>query len=422
MVHGARESALGLGTVSEWRDAAPKAARDAAADWARSGVVALTGHRAGAPLIPPGSGATWARVMADRIAVASDVQLDGPALLAERAAFTRHTRQGTIAPGGHTRLLRTADGWAAVSCARPDDPPLLEALIGAELPADPWPTLARWLAGHPGGELAERAVLLGVAAAPVRPVAPATFPALPARGVAGLLVVDFSALWAGPLCAHVLGLAGARVVKVETPQRPDGSRRGNAGFYQLLHAGHHSVVLDPGDPVDRRRLAELVRAADVVVEASRPRALRRMGLVAEDEVARGATWVSITAAGRASDRVGFGDDVAASAGLVADAGGAPVFCGDAIADPLAGLTAAALAMSAPTDATGMLWDVPMAGVVAATLDGSCGGPARRDRPGWVVDTPGGSEPVAAPRARAPAGEAASSGTDTEVVLGELGIR
>jgi hypothetical protein len=37
---------------------------------------------------------------------------------------------------GGCRLLPTADGWAAVSCARPDDPPLLAALIGATLPDD----------------------------------------------------------------------------------------------------------------------------------------------------------------------------------------------------------------------------------------------------------------------------------------------
>ncbi|ODU06835.1 MAG: hypothetical protein ABS81_03270 [Pseudonocardia sp. SCN 72-86] len=73
--------------------------------------------------------------------------------------------------------------------------------------------------------------------------------------------------------------------------------------------------LDPG--TDRAALHALVHAADVVIEASRPRALRGWGIDAEAEVARGATWLSITAAGRACDRVGFGDDVTASAGLVA---------------------------------------------------------------------------------------------------------
>src|SRR5581483_4787520 len=208
-----------------------------------------------------------AGALGDRIAelTGGRVRVDGPALLAERAAFTGGSRRGTVSVGGACRLLPTADGLAAVSCARPDDPALLGALIGAQLdPADPWPPVARWLREHPGTELAERAGLLGLAAAPVGSVLPGAVPAgavlpavdLPAgdgepvhgnpRPMDGLLVVDFSALWAGPLCAQLLGLAGARVVKVEAPSRSDGARRGDPGFYRLLHSGHRSVVLDPG--------------------------------------------------------------------------------------------------------------------------------------------------------------------------------
>lgn len=421
-------------------------------------MVALTGHPGAPPLVPPGSGAMAARVLADRIAVATGgrVWLDGARVLAERAAFTGRVRRGRLSVGGACRLLPTADGWAAVSCARPDDPLLLGALVGEELGGDPWPVVGRWVREHPGAELAERAELLGLAAAPVgrRPV-PGPFPVLPVRPVQGLLVVDFSALWAGPLCAHVLGLAGARVVKVETPSRPDGARRGSPDFYRLLHGGHRSVVLDPEEPAGRRALGALVAAADIVIEASRPRALRGWGLEAEEAVARGTSWISITAAGRGSDRVGFGDDVAASAGLVAvDEDGGPVFCGDALADPLTGLTAAALALTAPADGSGVLWDIAMSRVVAATLDpagidlsgsvrkpggdGGVGGgptrptrsdgeaaaarPARREGSGWVVDAAGRPVAVADPCRRAPAGEAAAGGADTGQVLAELGIR
>jgi crotonobetainyl-CoA:carnitine CoA-transferase CaiB-like acyl-CoA transferase len=228
------------------------------------------------------------------------------------------------------------------------------------------------------------------------------------RPVAGLLVADFSALWAGPLCASLLGLAGARVVKVETPTRPDGARRGDPGFYRLLHAGHRSVVLDPTTAAGRRALERLVGAADVVVEASRPRALAAWGLDAAAAVAGGTTWISITAAGRASGRVGFGDDVAASAGLVADDDGAPLFCGDALADPLTGLTAAVLATTAPAGGSGVLWDVSMADVVARTLDGT---PSR----------PAADLPVALPRRRAVEGTAPAAGADTAAVLRELGL-
>ncbi|WRZ90036.1 CoA transferase [Streptomyces sp. NBC_01007] len=56
-------------------------------------------------------------------------------------------------------------------------------------------------------------------------------------------MVDLSALWAGPLCAHLLGLTGARITKVESAARPDGARRGSAEFYRLLHQGHECRVL-----------------------------------------------------------------------------------------------------------------------------------------------------------------------------------
>lgn len=382
-------------------------------DWLDSGIPALTGHRDGPPLVPPGSAATVARRYTDRIAAISGgrVRLDGARLLAERAAFTGFRRGGTISAGRHCRLLPTADGWAAVSCARPDDPVLLGALVCAEIGDDPWPAVADWLATHTGAELAERAELLGVAAGPIEAVGPEVPEPLGPRPVAGLRVVDFSALWAGPLCAHLLGLAGARVIKVETPVRPDGARRGNPEFYRLLHGGHESVVLDPGAGSQRRALRELVESADIVIEASRPRALAGFGLDAAEFVESGGTWISITAHGRASNRIGFGDDIAATAGLVARPDGrTPLFVGDAIADPLTGLTAAVLAMSAPADGSGRLWDIPMSAVVAATLDTGS------------TTVPADESAVRAPRRREPIGAAPESGRDTAAVLAELGVR
>src|SRR5262249_16899261 len=50
-------------------------------------------------------------------------------------------------------------------------------------------------------------------------------------------VLDLSALWAGPLAAHLLWLAGAEVVKVESRTRPDAMRLGNNEFYSLLNQG-----------------------------------------------------------------------------------------------------------------------------------------------------------------------------------------
>lgn len=41
---------------------------------------------------------------------------------------------------------------------------------------------------------------------------------------AGLRVVDFTDVRAGPACAHYLGLPGAEVMKVENPSRSDAVR------------------------------------------------------------------------------------------------------------------------------------------------------------------------------------------------------
>jgi crotonobetainyl-CoA:carnitine CoA-transferase CaiB-like acyl-CoA transferase len=162
-------------------------------------------------------------------------------------------------------------------------------------------------------------------------------------------------------------LSGARVIKVESTARPDGARSGTPTFFNLLHAGHQQVTLD--FRTDVPRLRELISGADLVLEASRPRALRQLGIVAEDVVASGTSWLSITAGGRCSDAVGFGDDVAASAGLVVRLeDGQPVPAGDALADPVAGVMAAVAARRALASADARLVDVSMRHVIAETLD------------------------------------------------------
>ncbi|WP_305092922.1 CoA transferase [Prescottella sp. R16] len=393
----------------------------------------LTGRPDGPPVVPPGRAASCARELSDWIAAATagtahPVRVDGARVLAERAAYTGGVRGGSLSVGRHCRLLPTADGWAAVSCARPDDPALLGAMIGRDVGDDPWPPVAAWLREHSGADLGERAELLGIAAAPIRrAVSEGADPTTGRpRNVQGLLVVDFSALWAGPLCAQLLGAAGARVIKVETPNRLDGARFGDRGFYSMLHAGHESVVLDPDTRAGRTAMARLVAAADVVVEASRPRALERFGLDAAAACAEGTTWISITARGRDCAVVGFGDDVAASSGLVAlDEAGLPMFVGDAVADPLTGLTAAVRAMSVPPDGSaGHLWEVSMADVVAATLDGVDADPPRVHWRGdrWLVATDDGEIEIARPGRRpgAPV-RAPAPGHDTARVLRELGL-
>lgn len=287
-----------------------------------------------------------------------------------RARLAGFAPPGGTSAGGSCRMLRAADGWVAVNLARPTDhaslPALLNLLGGAH-------ELTDAVAAHPAAEVARQAQLLGVPAAtlgsernrrpPVRRerLGPASEPRTPH----GVRVVDFSALWAGPLCARLLRLGGADVVKVESANRPDGARRGSPAFYRHLHDGHDSVVLDFTDPT---ALRSAVAGADVVIEASRPRALRRAGLDAQRFLAGrpGRVWVSVTGYGRADDRIAFGDDAAVAGGLVARPpdGTGPAFLGDALADPVTGLYAARAAARSLRDGGGHLVDVAMAACAA----------------------------------------------------------
>ena len=176
------------------------------------------------------------------------------------------------------------------------------------------------------------------------------------------MVVDLSALWAGPLCTQLLQMMGARVIKVESSGRPDAMRTAATGFFDLLNAGKASVVLDFSQPSGREALHQLLRRADIIIEASRPRALRQLGVRAEDIVRENpaATWLSICGYGRdepAAQWVAFGDDAAVAGGLsqvLWDCSRRPMFCADAIADPLAGMHAALAAWWSFTHGGGRL--------------------------------------------------------------------
>ena len=184
---------------------------------------------------------------------------------------------------------------------------------------------------------------LGDVPAPPRPwsVARSNAPGSRRLALADAVVVDLSSLWAGPLASSILGAAGARVIKVESTTRPDRSRQATPAFFDLLNGGKESVVLDFTAPDGRRSLKWLLERADIVIEASRPRALRQLGLDAEQIRTSRQTWVHLTGYGRtdpAQHWVAFGDDAAIAGGLVDwRADGTPRFLGDAIADPLTGL-------------------------------------------------------------------------------------
>jgi hypothetical protein len=391
--------------------------------WVRSGAAGLTGWPDGPGLVPPPGVLERIRALGDGVGV------DPFATLVERAAVAGLTRQGQVTCGGATRLLRSADGWVAACLARPDDVASVAAWLhldqaeAAGLREDPWPTVAARVAERPAAGVEDQGALVGLAVAAVPPCPPPPG----ADGAPGRtedlgpahrrprprpLVVDLSSLWAGPLCARTLAAHGAEVVKVESTARPDGARRGAAAFFERLHGGQRAVALDLRSDDGRDALEALVRAADVVIEASRPRALEQLGIRPAQLGPDGPlAWVSITGHGRSgpgAHRVAFGDDAAAAAGLVAPTDRGPVFVADAVADPLTGMAAAAAALEALDRGGRWLLDVALVDVAAWVAAGAAGGR-------WTeVAEPPLPSPVAASGPPAPA-----LGAHTGEVLAEV---
>ena len=387
---------------------------------------------------------------------ASIAALEGAQLLLERMLCTGAQWRDGCSPSGACRFVATADGTLAVNLPRPSDWELLAAWLETDAGgAWSWPRLNRAVRERATQSLVERARLLGLAVA-------ATGNALEGCGHSGIrslsmahpsiavdgdplgdcrnlkpkprppLVLDLSALWAGPLCGHLLWLCGGRVVKVESASRPDGARFGNSDFHALLNQGKRSVALDFGASDELGLLRGLVEKADIVIESSRPRALRQLGIKAEEWVRRraGRTWISITGYGRdgvGADRIAFGDDAGVAAGL-ADlmhaATGTYQFAGDAIADPLTGVEAARVAWLSWLVGGSRLISLSLAGVagrmLARQIDESGSdaviGSARR----WWRAARLGRAAEGLER-RVPSASASDSGADTLAVLRELNI-
>ncbi|OHV05948.1 CoA transferase [Mycobacterium talmoniae] len=336
----------------------------------------------------PDAALTHAQRVADAIAArigdlgGRPIGIDAAEILTGRAALLGLPAPGRVSAGGASRLLASADGWWALTLSRPDDIDAVPALLElSEVGPDPWPALARASTAARGADLVARARLLGMPAALLGECAPGEPTVRPHTAPAGrplptLLVADLSSMWAGPLCGRLLAAAGATVVKVETPGRPDGTRAGHPGFYDWVNSEKLSYAVD----LDAPELAELLAVADVVIEGSRPAGLARRGLGADQTPARpGRVWVRITGYGPAHPWVAFGDDAAAAGGLVTAGRDGPLFCGDAIADPLTGLQAAGAVLDSLARGGGEIVDVAMAAVAAtyAALPSASGAAAPR---------------------------------------------
>ncbi len=179
------------------------------------------------------------------------------------------------------------------------------------------------------------------------------------KPLAGLKVLEFGQIAAGPFAGSLLADLGADVVKVERPDGGDGMRAwpplspGPDGTafsenFASLNRNKRSLAADLKNEADLARLRRLAARADVVIENFRPGVLARLGLGYEALRADnpGLVYCSISGYGQRgphAEKGAFDVTIQAVSGVMSvtgEEGGPPVKCGVPIGDFCAGLYAA----------------------------------------------------------------------------------
>src|SRR5438552_14534477 len=95
--------------------------------------------------------------------------------------------------------------------------------------------------------------------------------------LAGIRVLDFSHVWAGPACTRILAQLGADVIKVEGPRRYDPTRNiflvdndpagdfwNHSLYFQVRNQNKRAISLDQSQEPAREVVRRLVTDCDVV--------------------------------------------------------------------------------------------------------------------------------------------------------------
>lgn len=145
--------------------------------------------------------------------------------------------------------------------------------------------------------------------------------------LAGVRVVEFGQLLAGPYVGTLLGDFGADVVKVEAPPAGDPMRdwgrlrhNGRSLWWSILARNKRSVTLNLREAAGQALAARLCAGADVVLENFRPGTMEKWGLGPDDVHAKNprAVYARVTGygqTGRYRDRPGFASASEAISGL-----------------------------------------------------------------------------------------------------------
>ena len=204
--------------------------------------------------------------------------------------------------------------------------------------------------------------------------------------LAGVRVLEFGQIAAGPFAGSLLADLGADVVKVENPAGGDGMRgwppltSGEEGpdfseNFASVNRNKRSIAVDLKNAGEVANLKQIASAADVVIENFRAGVLRRLGLGYEDLRAlnKRLVYCSISGYGQKgpyAEKGAFDVTVQGMSGLMSvtgEDGRPPVKCGVPVADFCAGLYAAytitAAVMQARQTGEGAYIDCSMLGAL-----------------------------------------------------------
>jgi crotonobetainyl-CoA:carnitine CoA-transferase CaiB-like acyl-CoA transferase len=171
--------------------------------------------------------------------------------------------------------------------------------------------------------------------------------------LAGVRVVDLTAMVMGPYCTQIMADMGADVIKIEPPEGDNtrfisiGPAPGMSGVFVNVNRGKRSVVLDLRTSAGKTALQALIRKADVFIHSMRSKAIARLGFSYADVAAINPRIVYTNCYGygrRGPDRdlTAYDDTIQAECGLTAVQQmltGEANYVGSIIADKVAGMTA-----------------------------------------------------------------------------------
>ncbi|MBI3991757.1 MAG: CoA transferase [Candidatus Lambdaproteobacteria bacterium] len=175
----------------------------------------------------------------------------------------------------------------------------------------------------------------------------------------GVRVLDLTWYWAGPHCTEQMAHLGAEVIKIESPLRPDFTRRfaiypegmegglNRGGFFNEYAQSKKSVQIDIKHPEGLALIKRLAAVCDVAASNFSTGVMERFGLGAQELRRINPNMIVVTVSGFGQsgplkDYIAYGPTVVPFAGLVAEPQGSepPQYAATGYGDPNAGIYAA----------------------------------------------------------------------------------